>query len=271
MKKTTVNSVNKISNDYLKNGYVILPIKNLYSFNKMEKSILKIIHSTLSANKIKINSDFTFDNFHKYISLNLLNKLRLEIINKMINLNSLRDLYYNIFQEYLDIIVGNEIMMQRRVNLSIQIPKDNSSLLHIHTDTWSGDSPFEVVGWLPFVNCYNSKSMYILPKKKNDIIFKQMVNKKFKGNNNSIYKKVKKDLIWLNIKKGNLLLFNQNLLHGNIVNSENETRWSMNCRFKSVFSPYYQKEIGEFFQPFKLRPATIDGLKYRQIIEDAKS
>ena len=113
--------------------------------------------------------------------------------------------------------------------------------------------------------------MYILPKNKNDKIFRQMVNKNFKGNNNSIYKMVKKDLVWLNIDKGDLLLFNQNLLHGNIVNSENETRWSMNCRFKSVFSPYYQKEIGEFFQPIKLKPATIDGIKYRQIIEDAKS
>ena len=38
-------------------------------------------------------------------------------------------------------------------------------------------------------------------------------------------------------------------LAGNIVNIEQETRWSMNCRFKSIFSPYGDKKIGEFFTP----------------------
>ena len=36
-------------------------------------------------------------------------------------------------------------------------------------------------------------------------------------------------------------------LIGNIVNKENETRWSLNCRFKGIFTPYNDKKIGEFF------------------------
>ena len=44
--------------------------------------------------------------------------------------------------------------MQQRINLSIQLPNDKSSLLPIHSDTWSGDSPFETVVWIPMVNCY---------------------------------------------------------------------------------------------------------------------
>ena len=55
--------------------------------------------------------------------------------------------------------------MQSRVNLSIQMPEDSSSLLPIHADTWSGVSPFEVVVWLPLVNCYRTKTMYFLKKK----------------------------------------------------------------------------------------------------------
>ena len=53
--------------------------------------------------------------------------------------------------------------MQTRINLSIQTPKDNSSLLPVHSDIWSGDSPFEVVVWIPLVNCFKTKAMYILP------------------------------------------------------------------------------------------------------------
>ncbi len=47
--------------------------------------------------------------------------------------------------------------MQLRVNLSIQMPEDESSLLPVHADTWSGDSPYEVVVWLPLVDCYDTK------------------------------------------------------------------------------------------------------------------
>ena len=56
--------------------------------------------------------------------------------------------------------------MQNNINLSIQFPKDESSLLPMHADTWSGDSPFETVIWLPLVNCYKTKSMFILKQSK---------------------------------------------------------------------------------------------------------
>ena len=52
------------------------------------------------------------------------------------------------FQKFLDMIVGNELVMQKSINLSIQLPNDDSSLLPIHADVWSGDSPFEVVAWV---------------------------------------------------------------------------------------------------------------------------
>ena len=48
----------------------------------------------------------------------------------------------------------------------------------------------------------------------------------------------------------------------NIVNKENETRWSMNCRFKSLYSPYGDKKIGEFFEPITLRVASKIGMQY---------
>ena len=59
-----------------------------------------------------------------------------------------------------------------------------------------------------------------------------------------------------------VLIFNQNLIHGNHINKEKNTRWSLNCRFKSIFTPYAEKSIGEFFEPITLRPATKDGMKY---------
>ena len=60
-------------------------------------------------------------------------------------------MYYKISKPLLEIILGNELAMQLRVNLSIQLPDDDSSLLPIHSDVWSGDLPFESVVWLPLL------------------------------------------------------------------------------------------------------------------------
>ena len=73
-----------------------------------------------------------------------------------------------------------------------------------------------------------------------------------------------KKIKWLNIKFGQGLIFTQNILHGNTVNYEKTSRWSFNCRFKSVFSPFNDKKIGEFFTPISLKPASIFGLNYEE-------
>jgi sporadic carbohydrate cluster 2OG-Fe(II) oxygenase len=152
--------------------------------------------------------------------------------------------------------------MQSRVNLSIQFPGDDSSLLATHADTWSGDSPFEVVVWLPLVDCYKTKSMYILPPEKNINL-----NKNFKGmsgkNSEDLFQSIESDVQWIDINYGEVMIFNQSLPHGNRINQENETRWSMNCRFKGLFSPYGDKKIGEFFEPITTKAASISGLNYQ--------
>ena len=63
--------------------------------------------------------------------------------------------------------------------LSIQLPEDNSSILPIHTDVWSGNSPFELVLWIPLVSVKKTKSMFILSPKDNKYYFENL--KRFKS------------------------------------------------------------------------------------------
>jgi len=84
------------------------------------------------------------------------------------------------------------------------------------------------------------------------------------GNNSEdLYKEIENEVLWLKINYGDVLLFNQALPHGNRTNEEDETRWTMNCRFKGLFTPYKDKKIGEFFEPITLRAASISGLNYK--------
>jgi len=152
-------------------------------------------------------------------------------------------------------------MMQKNINLSIQFPNDNSSLLPIHSDVWSGDSPYEINLWVPLVNCYRTKSMYIL-EQKDYANFEKIMQKKKYSSSEDIFKLVKNKVRWLNVNYGQFLIFNQALPHGNIVNIEKETRWSMNCRFKNFFSPYGDKKVGEFFLPITTRAISEIGMNF---------
>ena len=84
----------------------------------------------------------------------------------------------------MDVILGNELSMQLRINLSIQLPKDENSLLPIHSDVWSGDSAHEINLWVPLVNCYRTKSMYILQPKNYTKFLNQIRKKKIKSSKN---------------------------------------------------------------------------------------
>ena len=251
----------KISDQYLKQGYVIQDIEDMDYLNWIRDFYCKIITKALS--KLNENrSENILNKIHKYISIADLNKFRLDIINKINSDKNFRKNFYKISKSLIDIVVGNEVVMQLRVSLSIQLPKDDSSLLPVHADTWTGVSPFETVVWLPLVDCYKTKSMFILPPPKNEILSKLFSDKKVKKSED-VYKAIEKDLIWLDVKYGQVVIFDHSLPHGNIINKENETRWSMNCRFKSIFTPYADKRIGEYYEPITLKAASKRGISYQ--------
>ena len=246
----------KFEKTFLNRGYLVEKVEDSKSLNYINNVIQKKIQKLLKTKKT-----INFNHLHKIINEKNLNKMRLSLINHINNDKNFKDNYFNIAKKMLEEIVGNELAIQNNINLSIQLPNDESSLLPLHSDTWSGDSPFESVLWIPLVNCYNTKSMFILNSKKLKNFNKNFNSKKIKSVSD-LYNKYKKDLKFIKIDHGQYLLFNQNLPHGNLVNRTKETRISLNCRFKGLFTPYSQKELGSFFSPLKLRAATKIGLEY---------
>ena len=59
------------------------------------------------------------------------------------------------------------------------------------------------------------------------------------------------------------MIFDQTLPHGNVVNKEKETRWTMNCRFKGIFTPYKDKKLGEFLRANNIEICNKKGLNYK--------
>ena len=250
-------SEKKIIKSFNKNGYFIFNLDKKI-LKKFKNEIIFISKRFFKKNKIKKNF---FENFHQYINPSSLNDYRMNIYSKLNSNLWFRKNYYELGRRELDILCGNELVMQRKVNLSIQLPKDDSSILPIHSDVWSGCSPYEVVLWIPLVNCQKTNSMYMLSQKDNKDYYQ---NIKLLNSVDELETKASSKKKSLNIKFGQGLIFLHSILHGNTVNIEKTTRWSFNCRFKSVFSPYNDKSIGETFLPITLKPTTIQAMNYKE-------
>ena len=169
--------------------------------------------------------------------------------------------YYNSAKHIIHSLCGNELAMQMRPGLSINLPHNQSDVLPIHADTWNGVSPYELNIWIPFVNCSNSMCLYILKRDK----YKQLLDDSkqlLRISSDELFDELKSDLTWIPITYGQLLAFDQSLPHGYSLNKEPNTHWSVNCRFKSLHTPYWDKKLGEYFMPITVKNCTRLGMDY---------
>lgn len=246
---------------FIETGYVIKEIEDKGAFDRITGLIVDSAARHLGVSTEAPGQDF-LDTIHKLISPSALNALRLAIIKDIRNTEWFRHAYFSLAANTIQSIVGNELAMQRGIGLSVQLPGDDSSLLPIHADVWDGDSPYEVVLWVPLVDCFATKSMYIVPRDR-DLQLQPVVRRITRhGSAEELWEAVKSEANFLTVPRGSFLLFSQTQMHGNRLNEESTTRWSMNCRFKSLLSPYADKRVGEFFDPVIIRPATRIGMDY---------
>jgi len=183
-----------------------------------------------------------------------LNQQKLAVMAALTNASWTHLAYFNLARNLLYTLVGNELAMQKKFNLNIQLPGDKSSLLPVHADTWTGDSPYQLVLWVPLTDCYRTKSMFLLPPNEPYTLA---------GSSEDVWNSIKDRVKWLEVKYGEVLIFNSTLPHGNRVNEEATARWTVNCRFKSVHSPWGVKGPGEHFEPITLRAASTIGMTYQ--------
>ena len=251
----------ELAEAFLGNGHVVHSAEDRQGLNRIRTRAAELAAGHLGAD-VPADIGGFLNAIHETVGVETLNALRLAVFNGLNKEEWFRPTYFSLARTTIESLVGNELCMQRRLNLSIQMPDDDSSLLPVHADVWDGDSPFEVVLWVPLVDCFDTKAMYLLRPGKNRVV-QENLSKFGDGNAEDIFEAIADDVEFIKISYGEVMVFSQTLMHGNRVNRVPETRWSLNCRFKSVMSPFADKKLGEFFEPITLRAATLMGLDYK--------
>ena len=236
-----------------KNGFFIFDIKNL--------ELLKLFKSEVE----KSFNTKNLSSIHKYTNFESINKKRINAFRSLNKIEDWENKYYSLANFFLQNLLGPDIAIQSKLNLSIQMPDDSSSVLDLHTDSLSGQSIFELVTWIPLTDAFDSNAMYIFNLENSQKMLKEMPEHEDHGMV-YLFDKYKKKAEFINIKYGQGLIFSPTLFHGNITNKTKYTRVSINCRFKNIFSHENstgERRLGSFYRILKISPLTKIALSYR--------
>ena len=250
--------------DFQKHGFIVRSCENQSGLLGLRDKVIRLICDHDGLNYPEDSVSF-LDSTHLNMTPESVNELRMCLYDNLNSEGWFRPTYYSFAQSIIEAIIGNELAMQNRINLNIMMPHDAGSNIPMHIDTHSGESPFQCVMWLPLTSVSNTKSV-LLPPKKNQEALKYFKRWMEDGGREKVMKEIESDLIFAEVPFGSFLLFSPNLIHGSVVNSTNETRWSFNARFKGLFTPYTSQEkgLGSFYQPIRVSAASQFGLQYSQ-------
>jgi sporadic carbohydrate cluster 2OG-Fe(II) oxygenase len=250
--------------EFLRTAYVIRDVEDREALDGLRREIV-LAAARLINHPAPADDGAFLDGIHRLVPVEKVNDLRLGLYREINGKPWFRPTYFRLVRGLVESLVGNELAMQNRINFSIQMPKDRTSLLDLHADVFAGETPYQVVQWLPLVNVRATKSMFILERPKSEAVVGRL--KDFsEGGMSALYDAVKPDVVWLEIPYGKVLVFSPNVLHGNVVNDEPTTRWSLNCRYTGLFTPYGigERSLGSYYSPITARPVTRIGMAYRE-------
>tara|TARA_E500000331_G_scaffold357800_1_gene421037 strand:- start:182 stop:967 length:786 start_codon:yes stop_codon:yes gene_type:complete len=234
-------------------GSEVINNTNIENLNLLRKEVYKVIKKEFNFDEE--NPQVGLNNFHKIvknISEIELNQKKINVIKKISSNIKLVDLIYNSFSKDIDSMLGADLLVQRTINLVIQTPNDKNPTIP-HRDA-PPNSYFEIVIWIPLVDCGDTKSMYTIDISSTKTALEQL--EKNPENWESFLNKFKDKKIYPSVKFGQALFFLPYIYHGSDINKTDETRFSLNIRFKGLFSPSGKKFPLHFFRLFKISKLT---------------
>jgi sporadic carbohydrate cluster 2OG-Fe(II) oxygenase len=166
------------------------------------------------------------EDLHLYINSSNVNNARLSCFHRLNSSNWL-EIVTSEFLTNAQECLGPELLIQKAINVSIQLPNDETSVLPIHSDCNSGDSPYKLNIWIPLTAARETASMFILDTQRSIEGLRAIV----KGREPEISTNVSD---YVNLQYGEYIIFHPAFLHGNCVNKTEHTRVSLNLRFAST-------------------------------------
>jgi sporadic carbohydrate cluster protein (TIGR04323 family) len=153
------------------------------------------------------------------------------------------------YSQYVpDLIDDNDWMVQRFFTIRMVIPNQakEGRLLAFHQGVWVGNGLGLRTIWTPFTKCYESNSMQMLERNTSERITYDSIKEDW--NYDTLQQECVKHCWPVTLEPGQSHLFDQTIVHGNINNETDITRWSMDGRILIKGGDYHRKLPGGYFR-----------------------
>ena len=167
---------------------------------------------------------------------------------------------FSAFESQLAQLIGVDVLAQRVPNVVFQPPGDPHPT-ELHRDA-PANSPYEVVVWLPLVDCAGTKSMYLLDRSASREVLD--FHRAHPDDADGFQRLLDERAVLMNVSYGHALMFWPGLFHGSLVNREPDSRLSLNIRFKHLFAPLGMKDPFRYFTVLHTSPLTRLGLAFER-------
>mgnify|MGYP002005111453 CR=1 FL=1 len=250
----------EVLEEFSTHGFAKVQLRSLGELQKVRRMYAELVHKLSDQDSMEACLSAALERFHELPLPTGLNTFRLRLISE---LNDIACFNSQLFLDPLPTIVehllGPDLLIQRHVNLVIQRPRDVDNA-ELHSD-FPTNSAFEVVVWIPMVDCDKSNGMYL----QNLAQTRAMINELEESEGKSwarVKAKVEEDAIAVPVSFGECLIFMTPLFHGSKVNTSNVTRTSFNFRLKGMFSPCGKKDPFNFWEIAKISAFTKTALSF---------
>jgi sporadic carbohydrate cluster 2OG-Fe(II) oxygenase len=241
---------------FSKNGYAKINCLDNDALTSIRDFIAEQVVNCFNVSAKETDAETFLDQFHTYnVSDSEINSGKLKLIEKCNQKGDIGKLLYQAFSSHIDQLLGPDLLVQKNTNI-ILFPPHYQHYSEPHRDA-PLNSPFELVFWVPLTKSYKSKSLYILNVENSKAAFK-LLEEKASFKEFETFCRANGEYLEANF--GEACIFWPGLAHGSDVNVEEGTRWTLNIRFKSVYSPSGDKDALQFFEILKLSPITHLGI-----------
>lgn len=170
-----------------------------------------------------------------------------QMMVKLLSFTEASSLIAEAFRTTVEALCGDQLLLQRRANVIMNLPGDKQRRQWPHYEMMSGISPTTFTLWMPLHDLDDDGGIFYVDDEESNSI---MHEEHSKGLVNSPYiLDLLGDRAPSRLKYGQAIVFNPFVIHGNVAFASNLARIAVSIRFQSISDPIFQKNT-DFFKSF---------------------
>lgn len=156
-----------------------------------------------------------------------------------------REIAHSFTHDILEPLFGGEIAVQRFMNIRILLPKRHEMIINFHTGLWYGHGMGTGTCWVPLTPVFGTNSMQVIGREESVRLTKQAYDEAWRQDKmQEVFFKASRPVV---ADPGEAVLFNQEIIHGNVPNETGQTRVSIDFRLALKGGKIRRKLVGGYY------------------------